>query len=177
MSGPLCPNQLCRARLYFTTNGSGRDVAICELCDRNKRGLCRDCPRALAFKGTNRGSTQRCPSCRKRQATKVKVESYQRHRGRLLREHRWRLKNDPVFRAEKMAAAAAYRETHKEKRDDIARLYHKLWTRAAYKKPEYRNRVNRRRTEIRQAKRRQAVLAGQVKRLTARDRQVLRQAA
>ena len=58
MSRARCDRRHCRAPLEFTTTALGLVVATCKPCQRNVRGLCRDCPTAVASH-----RHQRCAAC------------------------------------------------------------------------------------------------------------------
>jgi hypothetical protein len=145
----------------------GALVAICDPCDRNRRGLCRLCPKRLAFKGKNRGNAQFCADCRAKHRHEYTETWYQNNRDQQLRAAKRRHR---AHRAERLAYAKEYRRLHPPpKRDDIDRMYHRDWARNAYKDPAYREREVRRRNRLRLEKRKARVLAGEAEKLTDRD--------
>lgn len=162
-----CPKRACRARLRMEVQLGGTVVAICDPCDRNRRGLCRLCPKPLTHKGRNRGNAQFCDDCRVKTREEYQENWYQINRDDQLSRAK---KRHRTHRAERLAYAKEYRRLHPPpKRDDIDRMYHRDWARNAYKDPAYREREIRRRNRIRLAKRKERVLAGEADKLTDRD--------
>lgn len=162
-----CPKRACRARLRMEVQLGGTVVAICDPCVRNKRGLCRHCPKRLTFKGDCRGSTQFCDDCRATNQKDYKVRWYRTNREQKLAASKKRYRRN---RSTRLAYAAKYRRLHPQpKRDDIDRMYHRDWARNALKDPAYHARELRRRQRLRDRKRKVRLFAGEVEKLTDRD--------
>jgi hypothetical protein len=173
-----CPKRYCMERLRIVVQPGGVCEAICDPCDRNARGLCRDCPRKLVFKGNNRGNTFWCAECRARHAEDRKRDRYEATRDEQLKKLRRRWRTDRAYRKKRLEYLTKYRATHPAKKyDDVDRLYKRTWWKNAMKDPNYREKELARRNRKRLAKRRALVLAGKVQRLSVRDRQWLAEAA
>jgi hypothetical protein len=102
-----CPRRQCDALMDPSTDGDGRTVWTCRGCERNRAGLCRDCPRRIrrhAHCGV--GATMRCPTCEARVTTAREKE---RGRRRLVAKRKW-LRD---YRATEMGRAATRRAEHK----------------------------------------------------------------
>lgn len=134
MSALRCPRHACGAVLRATTDGNGRAALVCDACDRNRRGRCRDCPAPLATR-----NAMRCPACSAARARE------------LVRQRSAEYYADPEYRAKKLAQQKAYaqRPGVREKRlvrarqynaqnrgDPLHRLYMREWMRRWYHTPE-----------------------------------------
>lgn len=209
-AGGRCHRNRCRTRLTMDTV-DGVLVAVCVPCDRNKRGLCRDCPKKMEtnpFHDTNGKNIRfRCDACALRHASALKKAAYDRDpehyrvirrrsnaqphvkAGMRERHKKWLEKNPPrprndfereLERRYKRAwAAQFYKDPAKLAEKNRKRREWLATNREAHEKNLERNRAYYRRIAAkrdaeRRERRRAAVLAGQVKRLTARDRQWLR---
>ncbi len=161
-----CPKRACGTRLRMEVQLGGVVVGICDPCERNKRGLCRLCPKPLAHKGRNKGNAQFCNACRAKHRKEYTDGWYQANREDQLSLTKRRYRAN---RAARLEYAANYRKAHPSKRDDIDRLYHRTWARNAYKDPAYREREIQRRNRLRLERRRELVLAGEAEKLTDRD--------
>jgi hypothetical protein len=161
-----CPKRYCGTRLRLEVQLGGVVVAICDLCERNRRGLCRRCPQQLTFKGKNRGNAQFCDDCRAANRADYDERWYWANRDEQLRLAKRRHR---LHRVERLAYAARYRKAHPKKRDDLDRLYHRTWMRTAWADPVWHARELRRRNRLRLAKRKARVLAGEAVKLTDRD--------
>lgn len=123
MSSARCRRRYCAELLTLRTDGMGRVVERCAACDRNHRGLCRDCPGRLASR-----KHLRCPEC-----------SAARNHRRRLRADRERYARE---REKRRAAARFYYHRHRDRllaelrekrkggvRDDLDRLYFRIKSR------------------------------------------------
>lgn len=82
-----CHRINCRAVLRDETDAIGRLTLVCEPCERNRAGLCRDCPAPL-----EKPKALRCPTCAyRRNLERVRTQSahyYREHRTRVLARQR-----------------------------------------------------------------------------------------
>lgn len=138
-----CPRTNCGDLLDITTDGNGHVLVTCAGCLRNRRKLCRDCPRSLA-----KCNALRCPTCAKGRLHAAQLERdrarYPRKRKADLARHRSAL---PHVRERRRQYMANYRATHP--RDDIDRLYQRLWMTTRRASPAFRAKENKRKRELR----------------------------
>lgn len=124
----ICRRRGCGARLDVGTNGVGALVVRCRSCDRNRAGLCRDCPAPLP-----NPKRMRCDPCRD-QAARAANLKYERNRYA-----------DPTTRQLRLAQAAAYRARPdiRERRKLQAAEYRKLHPFDAFDRTVARERQRR----------------------------------
>jgi hypothetical protein len=60
MTSLRCPRRWCGELAVPDTDGNGKAVLVCQACDRNARGRCRDCPKRLP-----NSHCRRCGGCAK----------------------------------------------------------------------------------------------------------------
>lgn len=154
MTAIRCPRGFCGHAMETTTDGMGRVVFSCPACARNKRGLCRECPKSLTDP-----RQLRCPTCsRKRHLAQCRVrdrERYAARRNDVLRHHRERNAR-PEIREWRRRYMAAYRQAHP--RDANDRAYGRAWNAARRADPAYRARENARKRKQRRLARERASL-------------------
>lgn len=107
---------VCGTILDTIVDSLGRTALVCRMCERRKRGVCRDCPRPVHGRI---GSAVRClqhrelarreqmRDCERRNAEEHRVMA--RRRGRQLKAT-----NDPRYLA-KLEYKRAYRKAHRDK--------------------------------------------------------------
>lgn len=158
-----CPLHRCREKLRSEVNAIGAVVWVCDPCERNGKGLCRDCPAKLQDhrKDGRRGMRPMfCRTCRlKRQAIRRRVDYETRP------EHYRKIKNRssrrPKVRARQLAYVKDWKKRQpKQPSDELTRKCVRLKARS-YRK---RRRLN-------------ALKAGRVKRITPRDFRLIVEAA
>jgi hypothetical protein len=146
MRGDLCPRRGCRSVLVIETNGKGQLVVSCPPCERNRVGLCRDCPAPLAKPDGRRlheGWTLRCRRCalavlaaKKRHAYRLDPTPFlaSRRRSNAKPEVKARMKE----RHKAWRAANAKPMTPAERK--LYNLYLKAWREKYYSDPANRER-------------------------------------
>lgn len=149
MSAIRCPRRNCGYLMSSTTDGMGRVAFVCEACARNRRGLCRDCPRALGY--PNR---LRCPTCAVKRhlaaARKRDRERYPKRRRQVLAHHR-RRNEIPAIREHRRRYMDDYRAAHP--RDGLDRAYMRAYMASRRADPTYRARENARKRACRAQRR------------------------
>lgn len=137
-----CPRGGCGEMAEATTNGAGRLVFVCRPCERNRLGICRDCPNPI------RGRRSfRCASCRltrrrlvdrrkKRQARRDPEEN-----ARICAKQR-RYRAQPHVRAAVRLTCKRSAAKHPRIRDGFDRIYQREWFRQRMSDPTYRARRN-----------------------------------
>jgi hypothetical protein len=210
--GDRCHRGRCRARLTIETVDGVMTVS-CGPCDRNMKGLCRECPRKMEtnpFQETNgRIIRFRCDRCTRRHASELAKVRYHRNP-----EHHREIRRRSNARPHVKAGAHERHRKWLEKNPqtprneferELQRKYKRAWSSQYFSDPLKRAERNRKRREWfaknpeakalnaqrhrdynartmaeraakRLERRKVAVLAGEVKRLTARDRQWLLEA-
>ena len=140
---PRCTRHQCGARTEPRIAEFGRVVFACPKCERNKQGLCRECPAPLA-----NSRCLRCPACAKR-VRRERERRYDRERAekrnpkRLAEWHR--RKNRPEEREKRKAWIRAWRE--RNPRDEYDRAYGRTYMRKRRSDPTYyAQELERRRT-------------------------------
>jgi hypothetical protein len=145
MSAIRCPRNHCRLLMEAVVERSGHVVFVCSGCARNKRGLCRDCPRRL----TDR-RWMRCPSCavaRRRALDRDRDrERYPRRRLAVLADHKKRAAL-PSVREHRRQYMHAYRAAHPH--DACGRAYNRVYMALRRADPAYRAKQNARKRELR----------------------------
>jgi hypothetical protein len=103
---------ICGGPLETTVNRLGRAVLSCPWCDRQARGICRDCPRPIAG-GRN---ALRCASCRDA-AKRRQIAQYQiRHHDEIVKRHRQSQRDcTPEQRQAKLEYKRAWRKANRDK--------------------------------------------------------------
>lgn len=144
MTAIRCPRRYCGVLLELTTDGNGSVVAVCSACARNRRGLCRDCPRPRA------SHSMRCSVCalarsRARELEKDRAR-YPKRRAKVLAHHKVRAAI-PAIREHRRRYMVAYR--HANPRDANSRAYQRAYMQARRADPLYRFRQNARKRELR----------------------------
>lgn len=149
MSAIRCPRRYCGLLMTPTTDGMGHVSFGCEACARNKRGLCRDCPRRLAD-----GHALRCPSCSRARKLEQGRERdrarYPKRRHQVLARHRERAATSAI-REHRRQYMAAYRASHPW--DGLSRAYQRAYMAARRADPIYRAKQNARKRELRRQRR------------------------
>lgn len=128
----------------------GRVAFLCDPCQRNKSGLCRDCPSKLA-----EPNAMRCKSCahhRRLEGQRVRDRlRYAARRKEVLAHHKKR-NDDPAWREWRRNYMRAYRVANP--RNDFDRAYMRVYMAKRRSDPAYREKYNARR-RLRRANRRQ----------------------
>lgn len=120
LTGAICSRRHCGETLRLVEGGG---VALaCPGCTRNTDGRCRDCPAPVT------GKQRRCRPCKAKRENAARMRRYLADRDRELRARRQRHRI-PEVRARALVNMAAYRKAHPVIRDDVDRLYHRLWYR------------------------------------------------
>lgn len=149
-----CQRQHCGARLRFSTNSFGGTIAVCDACERNRAGYCRDCARRL-----DRPRALRCDACVTARATAASVARMRanyadpvKRAAKLARGHtpdaRAR-KRRQVARARAADPARAKRrrrsdyQAHREKRLADAKRRHAAWREVRLARMREHYRANR----------------------------------
>lgn len=152
MIAPRCGRRYCDGRLDFGTDSVGRVTTTCALCERNRRGLCRDCPRALP-----RPNAMRCLACASARTTarlrERENERYPQRRTAMLIYSRQRRKL-PEVREKKRLYMVEYRSAFP--RTDVDRAYMREYMATRRADPKYRARQNARRRKNRRMARERA---------------------
>lgn len=118
-----CPRRYCRARLEATTDGNGRVAFVCRPCERNARGLCRDCPAP-----TRAPRARHCERCTAKRQRARWAKHYAENKRRVLVRQKRRLRRDPALRARAAASKAAwYRANKDEHYRAYKRAYMRQW--------------------------------------------------
>jgi hypothetical protein len=155
-----CPRRHCGEKLTERHDRQvGRIQMVCEPCDRNARGLCRDCPATKPYRA------MRCASCARRkmlarESAAARAEyAIPELRERKLATRRLR-ESTPEMRTKRAKETAARRAAKpKEPRTELDRMYTRAWANNRYATdPVYREKIKRQ-TRERAQRRRLAVLA------------------
>ena len=152
-----CRRNGCGARIEERLDSIGRLTFACPNCERNKRGVCRDCPRHLTNPRALRCEPCRIKRLRERHNRSCRKSWWKRHDEVLARQRAYAQR--PEVRARRLAKLAEYRAQHPVQRDDQLRAYHRVWMRERRNDPALRERENARRRELAARKREQAVAA------------------
>ncbi|HEY4137067.1 MAG TPA: hypothetical protein VGN65_01330 [Casimicrobiaceae bacterium] len=140
MSGIRCERYMCGSQLVEREGRFGKITWACPSCDRNKRGLCRDCPDRLASL-----NAMRCRACAKRHkragqaASKRRIyRSSPRGRNRILANNR-RSRRKPEILSRDRARQKGYRAEHPVERDAFTKTYFREYARQRRADPEKNN--------------------------------------
>jgi hypothetical protein len=155
-----CPRRYCGSLLTERHDRQiGRLEMVCEPCDRNARGLCRDCPASKPYRAL------RCASCARRkmlarESAAARAEyAIPELRERKLATRRLR-ESTPEMRTKRAKETAARRAAKpKEPTTELDRIYKRAWSNHRYATdPVYREKIKRQ-TRERAQRRRLALLA------------------
>jgi hypothetical protein len=148
----ICPHKRCGAVMEAIIERGGTVRFVCPPCERNRRGLCRDCPAKLP--GSRFLRCRACGRARTLAADRARDRMrYPTRRKETLARHRER-QRDPAWRAHRAAYMRAYRS--RAPRDGFDRAYQRVYMATRRADPRYLARQNARRRELR-AMKRQAV--------------------
>lgn len=124
-----CTRYRCDERMVRVDDPIGRITFVCRACERNKAGLCRDCPKRLAAK-----RAQRCAECKTTHDRALDTEYAKRTykdpkvRARRLREQKaTRERRSEARRAEIAARMAKWYRDHPRSREPAEQLYQHVW--------------------------------------------------
>lgn len=111
MTNPArCPRRNCGTLLRHLTTGHGKVVSVCDPCERNRQGYCRDCPSRL-----DKPTVMRCARCRRartlEQARVNAARRYEELRDLRLAQQR-EYANRPEVRERRRAYMAEYNATY-----------------------------------------------------------------
>lgn len=148
MRGDICTRHACRTPLDISTDGDGRTIAVCKPCERNKAGLCRDCPAKLVWHAhAGYGNQMRCRQCQRRRD----AERHRRARAADPEHHRQikRASDARLGEAGRQRRLEAQRRRRREKPEPYTVL-DRLYGKAAYHKrkaadPNFRAKMNAKR--------------------------------
>lgn len=141
MNRHQCHLKRCRASLDIFTDGNGKTLAVCRLCERNARGLCRGCPNRTR-PSTGKVKPFWCNTCRREQDTIRHRRAYRanpQHYREVQRQIAAR--RSDAQRERKRQRARDWYHAHKQPTDDYERLYRREWARRARQDPEKRARI------------------------------------
>lgn len=115
-SRSTCPKQhgrgVCAGALYSITDGNGRSRVVCDRCERQRRGICRDCP--LPVEG-HVGKALRCAK-HKREAQRLNLRRYAvNHRREVCQRAKASYRNDPAKRAARNEYKRLWRKLNRDK--------------------------------------------------------------
>jgi hypothetical protein len=99
----------CGGPLRIDTNGNGMTVVTCEWCERQKRGICRDCPKPVYGK-----RARRCRECANKAIRESEREWFERNRDTELAKYR-EYYNQPEVRAARNEYKRQWRKANPEK--------------------------------------------------------------
>lgn len=118
-----CHLKRCRAALDITTDGKGRTIAVCPLCERNKKGICRGCPnRTQPSKG--KVVTFWCKACKRVNDAKRHRRAYHAKPGHYRAVQRRIAKSlTPEQKAARLDYKRRWYHAHKEPPSERSRLY------------------------------------------------------
>lgn len=109
----LGPRAVCGARLERFTDGNGRVLVRCPLCERKARGICRECP--LPVDGRP-GFSLRCRVHKAAQLRRAHAKHRRDHHAEILANAKRRREAEPPERRQaKLAYKKLYRQAHPEK--------------------------------------------------------------
>lgn len=116
-----CPLTRCNSRLDTRTDGLGRVLVFCPACERNARGLCRDCPASIRRPGLRRQNwPKRCATCQNQHRTDKTRKRYKArpdHYRMMKRRNDRKIRRDPEkWTARQTRRAKHHRETWHYKR-------------------------------------------------------------
>lgn len=149
MATVRCTRRFCGELRTFETDGQGVvRLAPCPGCARNKAKLCRDCPARLPSH-----TAMRCAACARRRYLALQRERdrerYTKRRAKCLAWHR-RRNEDAAWRAYRAQYMRDYRVANP--RNEFDRIYNRVYMATRRADPEYRERQNARKRELRAAR-------------------------
>jgi hypothetical protein len=150
MRGDLCARRYCATPLVIGTDGNGKLLSDCPSCERNKRGLCRDCPAPLqivAATGKPSPKAMRCQRCALAWLAAKKKRAYHADPAKYRLQRRQSSKRPHVREREKRWRAEWLKHRPRTTRDELDKLYHRAWRAKHFSDPRnraHRNAVRRR---------------------------------
>lgn len=102
---------VCGGVLVASTDGDGRTAVSCPLCERRRRGVCRDCPAPVAGMI---GKAVRCAEHAKI-AARASFANYRDDNRKAINRRAKMYARKPAVRAKRIAYKKAWRKAHRDK--------------------------------------------------------------